>query len=48
MINGYFWGFLLLGLAARVVGGQVISATAGLAAGILVVEIVKFLSWRFG
>jgi hypothetical protein len=45
MINHWFFIGLAASIAARFVGGQVISIVAGLAAGIIVFETVRWLIW---
>ena len=47
MINNWFFIGLVLAFALRFVGGQVISITAGMAAGVILFDLVKFIIWLF-
>lgn len=47
VVNGWFAAGLAVGAALRVVGGEVISLTTGLAFGIITVEMVRFAVWFF-
>jgi hypothetical protein len=45
MINQWFFLAVAVGAAWRVVDGRVISVAAGLAAGVIGVEVVKHVIW---
>lgn len=48
VVNKWMALGLIVGACSRVIGGQVISVTTGLAAGILLVEGVRLAVWYFG
>lgn len=48
VVNKWMALGLVVGAGSRVVGGQVISVTTGLAAGILLVEGARLAVWYFG
>jgi hypothetical protein len=47
VVNKWFYGGLVAGALLRVYGGEIISATTGLAVGILIIEAVRFFVWYF-
>jgi hypothetical protein len=48
MINQWFFLAVLAGIVWRSVDGRVISVTAGLAAGVVLVEVIKHVVWWIG
>lgn len=47
MLNIFFWIAVVCGIGLRIVDGRIISIVAGLSAGIICVEVVKFVAWFF-
>ncbi len=47
VVNGWLVLGLVVGATLRIFGGEVISLTTGMAAGILCVEVIRFAIWFF-
>ena len=46
MINTWFFIAVVIGMLARAVSGHVISVTAGLALGVILIELIKVIIWH--